>query len=109
MCTIRSLTGRQQELWQHVRIVAEQAQMERDRWLAAANAFRIPYWDTARGVGDGGMPDFLLSPRWSVLGPNGTQLVDNPLFWYQFHPLVPEELGPSTVRAPNMHMARSVA
>ncbi|KAF1975697.1 Di-copper centre-containing protein, partial [Bimuria novae-zelandiae CBS 107.79] len=94
----------EQELWSHVRSIADQAQQDRDRWSAAADAFRIPYWDTALGDGDGGIPDFLMSPRWPVMGPNGTQIVDNPLFWYQFHPLVQEDFPGSPMAIYNQTM-----
>lgn len=72
--------------------------MDRENWTAAADSFRMPYWDTARGSADGGVPPFFLSPRWPIAGPNGTLVIDNPLYWYQFHPLIPGVFSDTDVR-----------
>ena len=64
----------------------------------------MPFWDTALGIGDGGVPDFLVSQQWTVRGPHGSQTIDNPLFWYRFHPLVPQDFGSFTVRRQNAHV-----
>ncbi|KAL5412326.1 hypothetical protein PMIN04_009882 [Paraphaeosphaeria minitans] len=105
----------EQELWKHVKSIAEQAQVDRERWTAAADSFRIPYWDTARGVADGGIPEFLLSPRWPVVGPNGTLVIDNPLYWYQLHPLDRKDFSNAdiarynyTLRWPTTHSSDAI-
>jgi tyrosinase len=58
-----------------------------DRFAAAAESFRIPYWDWAI---DKSLPDFVLSSIIKVSGPNGqNQTVTNPLYQYDFHPVMP--------------------
>ncbi|KAH9909002.1 hypothetical protein F4778DRAFT_207554 [Xylariomycetidae sp. FL2044] len=63
---------------------------ERDRFQKAAKAFRIPYWDWAL-VPENGKSVLPLSvggsPNVEVYGPNGLQLISNPLFSYSFKPL----------------------
>ena len=38
------------------------------------------------------MPDVVTSPKLSVNTPQGARIIDNPLFNYTFHPLVPSDL-----------------
>ncbi|KAI6247240.1 Tyrosinase [Erysiphe necator] len=67
----------------------------RDRYVAAAANFRIPYWDWAanRFDGESVLPKiFSESSGISVDGPVGRQIIANPLFSYQFLPLDPEQL-----------------
>lgn len=62
----------------------------RDRFVAAAKNFRIPYWDWAASPpsGQSVFPTSVGgSPTVMVDGPNGSQLIGNPLFSYQFNPL----------------------
>ncbi|KAM0329806.1 hypothetical protein ACHAQA_003970 [Verticillium albo-atrum] len=66
--------------------------IEQAAYEAAASDFRIPYWDWAV-TPDPGESAFLSEfrrPALSVYGPNGEQLIANPLFSYQFRPLDPE-------------------
>jgi tyrosinase len=73
----------------------------RDNYAAAAANFRIPYWDWA-AVPPSGQSVFPTSvggsPSVVVNGPLGTQTIANPLFSYQFKPLVPSDLPDSPVR-----------
>jgi hypothetical protein len=39
------------------------------------------------------------------VGPNGTVLIDNPLYWYQFHPLDPQDFSDPDVSHPQMRIA----
>jgi tyrosinase len=60
------------------------------RFGAAANNFRIPYWDWGLGEGAGALPDFFTQPNLEVIGFDGKpMIVNNPLNQYPFHPLVP--------------------
>ena len=68
--------------------------------MAAAN-FRIPYWDWAAvpPVGQSVFPSSVGgSPYVVVDGPAGTQTIANPLWSYQFKPLVPNDLPDFPVR-----------
>jgi hypothetical protein len=62
---------------------------DRDRYLAAAQNLRIPYWDWARPVTDGQhvVPDSLSSSAISVNVPSGQVTIANPLYSYRFHPI----------------------
>lgn len=78
----------QQELFKQVRIIAETASTNRARWLAAADAFRMPYFDVGLGAKAGELPDFFTSPHIQVTGPNGVpNVIPNPLFQYDFQPV----------------------
>ena len=50
---------------------------------------RIPYWDWSTNCT---MPDVTTNPKISINTPQGFQNIDNPLFNYTFHPLVPTDL-----------------
>lgn len=43
----------------------------------------------------------MISPRWPIAGPNGTVVVDNPLYWYQMHPLNPKDFTIADVSRSN--------
>lgn len=67
----------------------------RDRYVAAAKNFRIPYWDWAAvpAAGQSVLPQSVGgSPAVSVNGPSGTQTIANPLFSYLFKPLSTSDL-----------------
>ena len=53
------------------------------QYQAAATTLRIPYWDWARNAT---MPDVTNQPKITIHTPTGTQLIDNPLYTYTFHP-----------------------
>jgi hypothetical protein len=51
----------------------------------------MPYWDWARGVDNGPVPDFFTTQRIEVTYPDGSkELIWNPLYAFYFHPLTPE-------------------
>jgi tyrosinase len=57
----------------------------RDNYIAAASTLRIPYWDWAVDTNGGdSLPDFVSNATISVLGPNGTENIANPLYSYKF-------------------------
>lgn len=63
---------------------------DKNRYQAAAAAFRIPYWDWAADPPEG--ESVLPRSTWESQvidadGPNGVQQISNPLFAYNFHPL----------------------
>lgn len=60
----------------------------RDRYLTAAGALRLPYWDWASSppTGEQVTPMQLTAPMIQVITPNGTQTTDNPLYSYRFDP-----------------------
>ena len=67
----------------------------RDKYASAAANFRIPYWDWAAipGAGKSVFPTSVGgSPYVAVDGPVGNQTIANPLWSYQFKPLVPGDL-----------------
>jgi len=67
----------------------------RDRYTSAALRFRIPYWDWAAPPppGQSVLPYSIGAyAAVEVDGPNGRQLIANPLFSYEFSPLVPQQL-----------------
>ena len=53
------------------------------QYQAAATTLRIPYWDWARNAT---MPDVTNQPKITINTPTGSQLIDNPLYTYTFHP-----------------------
>ncbi|KAJ6261097.1 Tyrosinase [Drechslerella dactyloides] len=56
----------------------------RSRYQAAANRFRLPYWDWASNAQ---VPDIIGSqPQVTVEKPQGFVRINNPLFTYSFHP-----------------------
>ena len=64
----------------------------RNRFVAAAANCRIPYFDWAANppAGDSVFPVSIGgNPMVEVDGPNGRQMISNPLFTYQFKPLDP--------------------
>ncbi|USP76847.1 uncharacterized protein yc1106_04121 [Curvularia clavata] len=79
----------EQVLSSHVHDIAANAPPDQiKRYLAAANEFRMPYWDWAQGTKTGPAPDIFLSPTIMVRDTSGVSKgLDNPLFSYQFHPL----------------------
>ncbi|KAM0276315.1 hypothetical protein ACHAQH_006858 [Verticillium albo-atrum] len=86
--------GFDQVLFHHVQMIASwfRDPVERAAYETAASDFRIPYWDWAvtPAFGESAfLPEFQ-RPAVSVYGPNGEQLIANPLFSYQFRPLDPE-------------------
>jgi len=66
----------------------------RERYVAAAANFRIPYWDWAVTPTGGStiLPDSVKSPSIVINGPAGVQTIANPLYSYRFQPLDPVNL-----------------
>ncbi|KAG7292970.1 hypothetical protein NEMBOFW57_003015 [Staphylotrichum longicolle] len=63
---------------------------ERERYVAAARRFRLPYWDWAATppAGESVLPRSIGgSPFIDINGPSGQQRIANPLFSYSFKPL----------------------
>ncbi len=63
---------------------------EKAQYLAAAATFRIPYWDWAAPVAPGEhvLPSSISGSPWIMITlQNGTTVIPNPLYQYQFHPL----------------------
>ena len=54
--------------------------------LDAARNFRIPYWDWAKNPGKGNsvLPESVMTESVIVPGPDGVQVISNPLFTYKF-------------------------
>jgi tyrosinase len=61
----------------------------RDSYLTAAATLRIPYWDWAMvpPAGENSIPPSMTNPNATVITPNGTQTIPNPLYQYTFHPV----------------------
>jgi hypothetical protein len=85
----------QEELYKHVQTFASTAPSDQAaRYETAAQSFRIPYWDWARGEDAGPVPDFFTTPRIDVIRPDGTHdSLWNPLYSYYFHPLIPDDFN----------------
>lgn len=95
------LTYLQQILYSVITFIVGQfpAGAERDRYTAAAQNFRIPYWDWAvvPPEGQSVLPASISTPTVVVNGPAGAQTISNPLFSYYFNPLSPSELPDAPV------------
>jgi tyrosinase len=81
----------QQVLSEHVLNIARKAPADQmERYLTAANEFRIPYWDWAQGTTAGPVPDIFTAPYLTIIDTDRTPVViSNPLYSYTFDP-VPE-------------------
>ncbi|KAL1892246.1 hypothetical protein Sste5346_007202 [Sporothrix stenoceras] len=72
----------EQVLARHVRKAAKQYPVETvDAYTAAAQTFRIPYWDWAQ---DASLPPAVVGPTVNFNGPAGPSTMRNPLFSFQF-------------------------
>lgn len=83
----------------------------KDEYVAAAANFRIPYWDWAAvpPTGQSVLPDSVGgSPTVNVNGPNGQQVIVNPLYAYQFKPLDPNALPDQPVRSQISNLSAAV-
>lgn len=77
------------------------ADSRQHQYVAAAANFRIPYWDWAAVPPTGQSvvpPSVYGSATMTVNGPNGQQVIANPLYAYHFTPLDPSQLTISPVR-----------
>jgi tyrosinase len=87
-----STDSRQQVVSGWVHSIAARAPPDQlERYLAAANEFRMPYWDWAQGTTTGPVPDFFMTPTLTVTDIDQSQvLIYNPLYSYRFKP-IPEQ------------------
>ena len=77
-------------LWNNAQqIAAQYPYSQRAKYQAAAVTMRIPYWDWSL---NDTMPDVTTNSKISVNTPGGFIIIDNPLYNYTFHPLVPADL-----------------
>ncbi|KAK1238801.1 hypothetical protein MKX07_004377 [Trichoderma sp. CBMAI-0711] len=88
---------------------------ERSLYRQAASDFRIPYWDWASPAPEGQshFPDVFWNSTMIQYGPNGVQVIRNPLYSYSFHPLDGDALiwpplrsWNETKRAPNTEISQ---
>ncbi|EGR46236.1 uncharacterized protein TRIREDRAFT_50793, partial [Trichoderma reesei QM6a] len=89
---------------------------ERFLYRQAASDFRIPYWDWASPApeGESHFPDVFWNSTMIQYGPNGVQVIRNPLYSYSFHPLDGDALiwpplrsWNETKRAPNTEISQA--
>ncbi|KAF2278156.1 Di-copper centre-containing protein [Westerdykella ornata] len=107
----------EQELYRHIQRIAQQFPANlKARYIAAAQDFRIPYWDWGLGPKGGSVPDFLLSMTIEVLETDGTvKQIPNPLCRYEFHPLVAGDFESkwaafnTTLRWPSSELSTAVS
>ncbi len=85
----------EQTFYQHVVAVVNQFPIgtQRQKYAGAALTLRFPYWDwaAAQPGGQSVYPASVQSPTVNVTGPNGTEVIPNPLYSYQFHPVSAED------------------
>lgn len=98
----------QQELYKHVQQAAQSfpAGATRDKYVAAAQNWRFPYWDWA-AIPCSSCKAFptLLSDQWAtVTTPTGVQTIPNPLFRYDFHPVSVSDMVYNPVRIAPCHI-----
>lgn len=84
---------------------------ERILYETAAADFRIPYWDWALTPeeGEDAFLDDFVQRGVTVYGPNGPQLIANPLFSYHFRPLDPGVFEWGDVRLVNKTFDRRIS
>ncbi|ERF74869.1 hypothetical protein EPUS_03253 [Endocarpon pusillum Z07020] len=74
----------EQIIWNNTQTIAQQyPTTNRATYQAAADSFRVPYWDWAASAA---MPSSLTSSTLTINTPTGSRSVTNPLFRYDFHP-----------------------
>jgi tyrosinase len=97
----------QEELYKHVQHFADTAPPDQaSRYEAAANSFRMPYWDWARG--EDTIPEFFTTQRIDVIRPNGThESLWNPLYSYYFHPVTSDVFDSKVQDSRNMTIEES--
>ncbi|KAK2760393.1 hypothetical protein FQN54_002463 [Arachnomyces sp. PD_36] len=74
---------------------------QKTKFLAAAERVRYPYWDWAATGTHSRIPDVMKEEQILVVKPEGTVMIDNPLFGYRFADGQPPEgsgFGPITTR-----------
>lgn len=88
-------------------------------YTSAAQSFRAPYWDWALSPpkGEHVMPESIWwGSTVQVYGPNGTESIPNPLYRYDFNPMLPNDLPDEpiqhwnyTLRAPTNNESDAVS
>ncbi|KAA6415653.1 MAG: hypothetical protein FRX48_00369 [Lasallia pustulata] len=74
----------EQLLWNHAQVIAEwYPAATRSQYQAAAQTFRVPYWDWASSAE---MPSVVSQPTITITSPQGPKATPNPLYNYTFHP-----------------------
>ena len=77
---------------------------ERDTYAAIARDLRLPYWDWAAPPSGGSvLPNILARETVTVRTPRGSQVIENPLYSYLFHPETRRQISTPyerTVRSP---------
>lgn len=98
------LTVQQQILYTHIRAVVNEFtdSATRNRYANAALSWRHPYWDWAAQPSDGGsvLPTSITNPTVTVIMPNGTSTIPNPLYSYRFHEVSQKDFYYNPVRLP---------
>lgn len=76
----------QQILWREAGDIARQfTGAQRDRYVAAANRVRLPYWDWASPGSQSRIPPILKQSQITVVKPGvGSRTIHNPLYSYRF-------------------------
>lgn len=85
------LSSAQQVLYEHMLDIAWTAPPDDlDRYLRAADSWRLPYWDWARG--DTEVPWFFMEETISIREPSGDKaLIWNPLYTFRFQEVPSDE------------------
>ena len=85
----------QQILYSHIVAVVNEfpSGPTRTRYAQAAMSWRHPYWDWAAEPSDGKsvLPTSMTSQTVTVMMPNGTSTIENPLYAYRFHQVSKED------------------
>lgn len=83
----------QQELYKQIESIVLRFPFDiRDRYVSAAEDFRIPYWDWALGESGTDVPDFFVSPTIQVTGTDGLErAIPNPLHHYDLPRRIKED------------------
>lgn len=82
----------EQQIVENAQSIATQYPDEiRDMFTAAAETLRIPYWDWLISPS---LPDVAVSPTINVNTPDGLQIIDNPLWQYNFQVNMSEIIQP---------------
>ncbi|EMD31424.1 hypothetical protein CERSUDRAFT_163071 [Gelatoporia subvermispora B] len=76
----------EQELYDHANKIAETyTGSDASEWQDAGRNLRSPYWDWASYDADKKLPEVLTLPTIRILTKHGNELVENPLYGYEFH------------------------
>lgn len=100
-CGLVCLQMSQQVLYNHIVAAVNEfpSGAIRNKYAQAALSWRHPYWDWAAQPPDGTsvLPKSMSSPNVTVVMPNGTNTIANPLYAYKFHKVSMEDFYYSPV------------